>query len=475
LLNKLFMLQLNKLRTGLIALAMIVISGFAITACNKQPIGPTQPDPVAPGKFITIAQFRALYSGTAEMAVPAGTDKIHGVVISNSANEAAGNYRIEDESGRGIYLYSMNGSPIYAQGSILTIDASKGGVLLMYNGDLELKNVPIGSVVATTGTMNVTPRITSAQTINDSLQKWSSTLATLKNVVIAKDGAANSTGQNYRITDSTGSILSFVRTASGIVLPEGGATSITGYISIYQPGTAQAVAQLTVRSAADVINGGQAVTPPPVSGITLATSPYLINFDNLTAGSLPAGVSVVTGATATSAGTAGNYSYTSTTSLWNKLTAGFKNFASATGLNMGSDSAAQVNATNRALGVRQTSATGYDPGAAFVFMLNNTTGKNNLVMDFNLQSLDTSSPRTATWAVDYALGDSPTSFTPATVTGTTTTGNKLFTNNAIHVTFPSAVNNQSQKLWIRIVTLTGTAGAGNRPSTAIDDVKFTFN
>jgi hypothetical protein len=467
------MLQLNKLRTGLIALAMIVISGFAITACNKQPIGPTQPDPVAPGKFITIAQFRALYSGTAEMAVPAGTDKIRGVVISNSANEAAGNYRIEDESGRGIYLYSMNGSPIYAQGSILTIDASKGGVLLMYNGDLELKNVPIGSVVATTGTMNVTPRITSAQTINDSLQKWSSTLATLKNVVIAKDGAANGTGQNYRITDSTGSILSFVRTASGIVLPEGGATSVTGYISIYQPGTSAAVAQLTVRSATDVVNGGQPVTPPPASGITLATSPYLINFDNIGTGTLPAGVSVVTTASASSAGTPGNFIYTSTTTLWNKTGAGFKNFASATGLNMGSDSAAQVNSINRALGVRQTAAT--DTGAAFVFMLNNTTAKNNITMDFNLQSLDTSSPRISSWSVDYAVGNNPTIFTPATVTGTTTTGNHLFTNNVIHVTFPSSVNNQSQKLWVRIVTLSASTGSGNRASTAIDDVKFTFN
>jgi hypothetical protein len=144
-------------------------------------------------------------------------------------------------------------------------------------------------------------------------------------------------------------------------------------------------------------------------------------------------------------------------------------------LNMGSDSAAQVTAANRALGVRQTGSGGYDPGAAFVFQITNTNGKNNLKMDFLLQSLDTSSPRTTTWLVDYALGDNPVSFAPATVTGTLTTGNKVFSSNAISVTFPAAVNNQSQKLWIRVVTLTMSAGSSNRTSTAIDDVKFTWN
>ena len=109
---------------------------------------------------------------------------------------------------------------------------------------------------------------------------------------------------------------------------------------------------------------------------------------------------------------------------------------------MGADSATQVNAANRTLGIRQTSSTGYDPGAAFVFLISNTTGKNNLKMDFQLQSLDTSSvvTRTTTWAVDYALGDSPANFTPVTATGTMTTGNKVFSNNAVSVTFPAFDN-----------------------------------
>jgi hypothetical protein len=468
-----------KLRSVFVACAALILAGL-VSSCNKQPIGPLAPDPVSPASYMSIAEFRALYTGTGgEMAVPAGTKKFRGVVISNSANEAAGNYRLQDESGRGIYLYTLVGSPVYALGTVLDIDASKGGILLIYQGDLELKSVPIANVVPVATTMTITPRIATTKNVVDSIQKWASTLVTINNVTIAKT-SSNGTGQNYSITDATGTIVSFVRTASGIVLPEGGAGSITGYVSIFQSSpTSIPVVQLIVRSATDVVNGGQG-GPPTGSTITLGTSPQVIDFNGIGTGILPAGVSVVTGASASNAGTAGSFTSTSTTSLWNKTAAGFKNFASATGLTQGADSTTQVNAANRALGVRQTSSTGYDPGAAFVFTIANTTGKNNLAMEFKLQSLDTSAvvTRTTTWSVDYALGDNPTAFTavPAgNITGVLTTGNLVFSNNTVTVTLPAGVNNQSQKVWIRIVALTPTSGANNRPSTAIDDVKFTWN
>jgi hypothetical protein len=235
--------------------------------------------------------------------------------------------------------------------------------------------------------------------------------------------------------------------------------------------------QITIGDTSDVqFKSPRCGVGPSTGGITLVTSPYTINFNSIGT-SLPQGVSVVTAATASALGTSASFNTDKFTSLWNKTSVGFKNFASATGLTQGSDSAAQVNSTNRALGVRQTSSTGYDPGAGFVFQLDNTTGKTNLKMDFLLQSLDTSSSvtRTSTWVVDYALGDNPTSFTSVAATGTMTTGNKVFSNNAISVTFPAALNNVSQKVWIRVVTLTPTTGSNNRPSTAIDDVVFTWN
>jgi DNA/RNA endonuclease YhcR with UshA esterase domain len=75
--------------------------------------------------------------------------------------------------------------------------------------------------------------------------------------VITKEGSAGSTGQNYRVTDATGSVVSFVRNTSGIVMPEGGASSITGHLSIFN-GTPQ----ITIRSIDDVVNGGQVIVNP---------------------------------------------------------------------------------------------------------------------------------------------------------------------------------------------------------------------
>jgi hypothetical protein len=401
-----------------------------------------------------------------------GTKKIRGVVISNNANEAAGNYRVQDESGSGIYFYSKIGSPVYSLGSILEIDAAAtaptlpNGVLTLFNGDLELKDVAITKVTVVPGTMTITPRVATTADLNQNKDSWASTLVKINDVVITKEGNAGSTGQNYRVTDATGSVVSFVRNTSGIVMPEGGASSITGHLSIFN-GTAQ----ITIRSIDDVVNGGQVIVNP---GIVLgSTAPYTINFNNLSSG-LPAGVFIVTGASATNAGSSASLITTANTNIWNRTGSGFKNFASGTGMDMGADSASQVNSTNRAIGIRQTMAFG-DPGGAFVFQVNNTTGKNNLKFEFLLQSLDTASSRTTTWSVDYALGENPTAFTPISSTGTKVTGNKVFSSNLVTADLPAAVNNQSQKLWVRIITLSATTGSGSRASSAIDDVKFLWN
>jgi hypothetical protein len=463
-------MQIN-LRYGRAGLLMFLAVFLVFTGCNKQPIGPTEPDPFPPGSFMSIAEFRALYPGSGEYAIPVGTKKIMGVVISNNANEAAGNYRVQDTSGTGIYLYARAGSPVYPLGTTLVIDAaattpaSPNGMLILFRGDLELKDVQVNKIKQVNFPINIAPRLATAAQLNANKDLWASTLVKMNDVVIVKDGNPASSGQNYRITDATGSVESYVRNTSGIVMPEGGAASITGHLSIFD-GTPQ----ITIRSLDDVVNGGQPVLN---TIINLNTSPYLINFNNLSAG-LPAGVSVVTGATASNPGTASSLTSSASTSLWNRTGSGFKNFASATGLNMGSDSAAQVNSTNRALGIRQTSSFG-DPGGAFVFQINNTTGKANLKMEFNLQNLDTSSARTTTWMVDYGLGDAPTVFTAVSANGTMTTGNKIFSSNTITVDFPAALNNQSQKIWVRILSLSATTGSGNRASSAIDDVNFTWN
>ncbi|MGB3007866.1 MAG: DUF5689 domain-containing protein [Chitinophagaceae bacterium] len=238
-----FKKQISSLLTviSFIAVSMLLFS------CDKQPIGPTGPDPVgpaAPGTYMTFTAFRALYTGT-DITIPTATKKIRGVVISNSTNEAAGNYRLQDESGSGIYLYSVVGSPIYLLGSVLEINPV-GGMLISYNGDLELKNVPMANVVPVGGTIAVTPRTATIAQVITNKNTWASSLVKISSITSITQASSNPTGVTYNITDATGTMSMFVRVASGITVNTSG-TSITGYISIYNTTT-----QIGIRNAADI-------------------------------------------------------------------------------------------------------------------------------------------------------------------------------------------------------------------------------
>ncbi|MEZ0483802.1 ExeM/NucH family extracellular endonuclease [Fibrella aquatica] len=155
---------------------------------------------------------------------------------------------------------------------------------------------------------------------------------------------------------------------------------------------------------------------------------------------------------------------------WNNITGAFKNFASGTITSSGT----QETATNRALGLRQTASVG-NPGGAFVLRVTNTNGFQNVKLTFKLQSLDATSPRVATWRVDYGVGNIPTSFTQvATNPASLTTGGSSFTNQDVTVNFGTALDNITDAVWIRVVTLSTATGSGNRPSTAIDDFRLDY-
>jgi len=204
---------------------------------------------------------------------------------------------------------------------------------------------------------------------------------------------------------------------------------------------------------------------------TLGSSPYVENFNALGT-ALPTGFSIYTAATASSLGTAATL--VSAPTVWSNTGAGFKNFASATGLAATADAAAQAAATNRALGVRQTgtAGTGGDPGAAFVFQATNTSGKTDLSLTFNLQSLDNSVGRTTLWQVDYATAANPTTFIAA---GSGASTSPTFSNTPITVSFGSALDQQAGPITIRVVTLAASTGSNSRPSSAIDDFTLSWN
>lgn len=211
--------------------------------------------------------------------------------------------------------------------------------------------------------------------------------------------------------------------------------------------------------------------------LTLTGTSYTQDFNNIGT-ALPTGWSVDTGATATTLGTNINTAFIGTpaaNTAWNATGGGFKNFASATPFPnfVAGTVALQTSETNRALGIRQISAT--DARVAFILEIANTTGLTNFDLSFKLQSLDSAtSVRVTTWAVDYATTSSPASFTPATVTGTMTTGGNTYSNNTINVDFGTGLDNKTGPVYIRIVALNPTTGTGNRASTGIDDYSLTW-
>ncbi|OQP57469.1 hypothetical protein A4R26_24160 [Niastella populi] len=256
--------------------------------------------------------------------------------------------------------------------------------------------------------------------------------------------------------------------STSLTIPQADAGLVTGKTIFVQfaPGTAGLysgnITNTSSGAATKVVTGNGS----SVSYIHLITPPYTETFDGI-ATNLPNGVSVRTGATASSLGT--NAAFVKNATNWTSTSGGFFNYASG---DIGTGEP-QSSATDRAVGLRQTGSVG-DPGGAFVFQIANTTGKINFTLDFNLQSLDAASTRTTTWQVEYALGNDPTSFTVPATTGTLTTGGSSFTNNIIHVNFGSALDNQSDVITIRVVALNASTGSGTRPTTGIDDLVLSW-
>ncbi len=428
-----------------------------------------------PTTLMNTADLRALHTGTTTNA-PNGR-KITGIVISDRTtnNLNAQNIYLQQGNGLAGILVRFDAAHSFNLGDSIDVNVS-GMELSRFSGLLQLNNVPLGyaSIVGTGKT--ITPRVATIAQANTNFDAWESTLIKINNVTSMTGGTGGNYSGNVTMDDGTGTLILF--TSSGATFATtprpSAATSVTGYLTPFNT-----TKEISIRSLPDVV-GGSGGGGGGSNGLPLTTSPYTQNFDNIGTG-LPQGIFVKSNATATSVGTTDMAVYPTTglgtATAWNQTSGGMKNFASATGLTATSDATAQNASTNRALGIRQTGTIG-DPGAAYVLLLDNTTGKTNFQLNFALQSLDNSSgvTRTTTWVVDYGFGDSPSTFATATTTpaGPLTTSN-VFGSTNVTVNFGAALNNNSQKVWIRIVTLSGTAGSGSRPSTGLDNVSLSWN
>ncbi len=205
--------------------------------------------------------------------------------------------------------------------------------------------------------------------------------------------------------------------------------------------------------------------------VTLTGTNYTQNFNTISNG-LPPGWSVRTNATATSLGTPAGFNTNAVS--WGTQTGQFGNAAatisnSGTNFNGAESTTIQGKCTDRSLAIRQTAAFG-DPGAAFVFQIANTTGFSNLVfsVDLNMLSVQTHS---TVWTVDYAVGDSPASFT---LLGTNADPGIFGTTNQTY-SLGADANDQSQNVWIRITALSASTGtSGSRDTFGMDNFVLNY-
>jgi hypothetical protein len=500
-------MKINNRKNWLYTTAVVMITCLVVSSCQKKYTDPPilgAPDIVA---NITIKDVKARYNSGIPVAI---TDDavIEGVV---SGDDRSGNYyqqiAIQDSTGgvllrlagnnlfnnypvgrkvfvklKGLYLGQYSGTLQFG-GGIDSPYISQGGVTLLAP-NLQEQHIIKGAL-----NQPLVPQVVTISQLTTNIQdRYVSTLIKLEGFQFASGelgkNYADDTQSGNRIIEScttpaTNKIT--LRTSNysnfATLRVAQGNGDIIGVYSFFG-----STKQFTIRDTTDVrFYGPRCATAAGNGSISLVTSPQTINFDNIGTSGLPAGVYGKQDATSLELGNEGtvyNGNF-NTPTAWNQTSLGYKNFASATGLTSTATSTVQNASTNRALGFRQTgtAGTGGDPGAAFAFQLANTTGKSNVQMEFKLQSLDaTAVGRTTTWKVDYGVGLSPSAFSAVTtVPASLTTAYGTFSNTTVTVNFGSALNNISQPIWIRIVTLTSTTGASNRPSTAIDDVKFTWN
>lgn len=213
-----------------------------------------------------------------------------------------------------------------------------------------------------------------------------------------------------------------------------------------------------------VLASGLAVLLPLSAQVALTPGTYTETFDALGAG-LPAGWTLHTGASASSAGTA--VATAPATASWGDTSGAFKNFAAAdSGLTSAATVAQQGAATDRALGLRQTGGFG-DPGASFALHFS-TLGQQVTAVSFSAQMLSVQA-RSAVWSVQYGIGTAPESWT----TLTTFTDPAAFGATPISLGgFGAALDNQPNA-WLRVVALGASTGAGSRDSFAVDDFSIT--
>jgi hypothetical protein len=208
------------------------------------------------------------------------------------------------------------------------------------------------------------------------------------------------------------------------------------------------------------------------AALVLSGTSYTENFDSIGSG-LSAGWAVYTSASSSSLGT--STTFNTTMSTWTQTgeiaSGGFWNVASADGLSSGSIDTTQNGSTDRAIGFRQVSTGGLDPGAAVVLNIQNTAGFGNFALSVKIQLLADNGHSTDL-ALDYRIGDTGGFTTLTTFTDPNTFGSTTVSLNSTDL---NAWNDQSSDIWFRIAAVNPSTGSGSRDTFGIDDFSLTYS
>lgn len=216
--------------------------------------------------------------------------------------------------------------------------------------------------------------------------------------------------------------------------------------------------------------------------ITLTGTNYFQNFNDFGNSGLPGEWFLYQNATASTLGTLITAVKGGSTNGWADTGGGFKNYASVTNAGSGTNFlgtetvAVQNTDAERCLGVRPVSAT--DAGNAFTIKIVNTAGFGKFKLDLDMMLLNPQG-RSNNWTVDFGISpdgsSAPTSFTVVSNNfyGASTLASAF---GAYHRTidFGSLLDNQPGPIWIRVVNLSASIGAGSRPTVGIDNFNLGF-
>lgn len=225
-------------------LSLLVLLVGSLSACNKEPIGPTGPDPAT---LMNTAEVRALFTG-ATTSAPGGR-KITGIVISDrsTGNLNGQNIYLQQGTGKAGICVRFTASHAFNLGDSIDVEIS-GQEISEYRGLLQVNNVPLSYATLIAPGKSITPRDASLADINTNYEAWESTLVRVTPIGSITGGTNGTWSGSVTISDGGSSLVIFTSSFAGFastVYPAN-PQRITGYLTPFNT-----IKQLALRSAAD--------------------------------------------------------------------------------------------------------------------------------------------------------------------------------------------------------------------------------